>query len=358
MNSTYLVWFCGTGEKEQDVKHLFQDLPQDSYTIIPGWGTGHYMSGERTFDWKAQLSGIDKSDAIKALTGLISALSHVSSAIHQGEIKKLIVGGFSRGPAFFVPYYLKILTDDSSRPLVNLDKLAILLLDPVTGSAHDDNKDDITESTMSSLKILNKLKLLEDLTHQIRDHISIISLIPGFDKRKKNFRPDTSFLSALAFIQQNQKAAADKISTYIYRAGITHSVFSTYSEDKKKREVPDITLNLEGFDDALDLSTAMIQERFDRLLSTNLDLVMTRQLLISLFKENTQNDNYWQKLKEYQDITTQVLECAKKINYDLGKIYWTDGNNDNYVSTEIRRLIQPTENLDALVALLAAWHMV
>lgn len=354
MTSTHLIWFCGTGETKEDVQHLFHDLPQGSYTIISGWGTGKYMSGERLFDWKAQLSGIDKNDAKKAMSGIKKNLKVIKSSILNQKITKLIVGGFSRGAAFFVPCYLKQLIDDENNPLGKIDKLVILLLDPVTGSAHDDNKNDVTESTMSSLKILSKVQLFDNIINQIRSKVYIISLIPGFDKRKANFRPDFSFISAMKLINKYHKLGK-KLSGYTYRAGIDHGVFSTHS--KNKASFPKIELDFGGFDKASFMSSDNIKNKFKELLKADLDLIVTRSLITNLFySEKEKGQINLENLKVYQDTTDLVLGSTKKIYYDLGKIYWTGHNNDNYVSSGYRRLIQPTDKIDEILEILKSWH--
>ena len=364
MISTYLVWFCGTGETQEQVQHLFEGIPNENCKIVPGWGTkemcGARWSFTRWSEDRIQASGIDDDDAKKILSQKLfsESLADVKNLLAQKKLNKLIVGGFSRGSAFFLPFFLKHLCEDNTFPCQNLNKLAIVLMDPVTGSTHSGNKEDVTESTLSTLGILSKMKLLETLSSQVKNKVYIFSLIPGFDKRKENFRPDTSFLSALNALKTTKEGINDKIVSYTYRAGITHSVFSTYSKDKATNPKIKISLDLNG--SSLNSNeSSELQTDFSALLNADLDLMFTKQLITNLCFETNLYDAApfnTQYLEAYQKTTSKVLACAKKINYDLGKNYWTGANNDNYVATEMRKLIQPSDDIEDLITLLREWH--
>jgi hypothetical protein len=358
-NDNYLIWFNGTGEEIKSTKHLFDSRPSNQYTIVSGWGTGGAMCGTNKISEtiacrSAQISGItikDEEIVRPYLTSSIDGLCLIDK-IKQREAKKLIIGGFSRGAAFFVPYFLKLLINDNTEALNKIKKIMIVLMDPVTGSI---NSDDKTEKTLRKLEIHSKEekgRLIEKLKEKGIEVYGLF-LFVGFDRRPKHFSTDNSFLDAFDKL--------NKSNTYITRMGITHSVLSAWSIfDDYKQSVID-TLKIKEPKEPNNYDPNFL-EKVKKMLENDLDRVITRELFKILLSDSDleNEESFTQKLDEYTSLTSKLLNEYKYIDYTLNvgdSQSWTDWNFFGTKTTSVeegKRNVVP-DNSSKLKDVLKSW---
>ncbi|CAA6825748.1 MAG: Unknown protein [uncultured Sulfurovum sp.] len=215
VNYNHIIWFNGTGEELKTNKHLFSDIDSSNYTVMKGWGLKNFSYGILS-----EIRGVRFNLTSKKVIDdyIVSRLKGKREAIYKAE--NLIVGGFSRGSAFFVPYFLdsleKFLPNLSSRTSEGKQKdLILYLMDPVIGSK------DISESTAQSLlklKLWDKTRLIKKLKNK-GFNLKLIYLSAGFDMRTKRFKIDKSFYDKRQMFS----------SFFTAKLGLSHSNMSDWS---------------------------------------------------------------------------------------------------------------------------------
>lgn len=226
----YIIWFNGTSEDYKHNKHLFSGLSDKEYTVMKGWAVSplKYPLGFTSYsELGASVSGVVNDPyTYKIINDYINERLSATVKSYIYGSKSLMIGGFSRGGAVFVPYFLKnidsFLPDLKATTASGQQKeLIIFLMDPVHGSK-DDN--DVTATMLRANQIYypaEKEKLVEDLKAK-GFSVKLIYLAAGFDYRKRNFSIDKSTYEA--------KSKFD----YVYSAklGISHANMSIWSQQE------------------------------------------------------------------------------------------------------------------------------
>ena len=316
MKKTHIIWFCGTGESihaepDSNPSHLFEEI-KDYCSIVPGWGTENNFGNNMTYV-RAQASGVKMVDLPFIDRCIESTLFHKKEKILNCE--NLVIGGFSRGSAFFVPYFLNKLEEFFS--FTKRPKITLFLMDPVTGSS-DDN--DVTEHTLKNLKILTKEGLKDKVD-------SLIFISTGFDKRQKNFKLDKSFYDLKDHFKELLTA----------KIGLTHSALSVWSKQK----------GINKFVNSIDYGEYKYHKIFPNEIKTNKiiladfkngllnnfkspDLNVTKKILNDLILQNGVLKKETLKIiEDYHDFTNQYLGESKSkngVNYD-SDFMWKGDNN-------------------------------
>ncbi|MCT4639747.1 MAG: hypothetical protein N4A72_18760 [Bacteroidales bacterium] len=322
MNNRFFIWFNGTGESVDNTESiLFTGLDKSMYTICPGWGADGFKGDNRT-ETGAAISGIDKSDIKVIRDKMLSIIKDIPA-----NTEKLIVGGFSRGAAFFVPYFLKVLYENDKR---SFDKLVIILHDPVNGS---ENSTDKTAQSLIKEGIYtasDKTQLMKNLKHRIKKIYSLFIPV-GFDKRHTNFHLDSSFYQTY-----NSGIWED---TYITRLGISHSFLSS-AIDARDKVIDSMTINGKSDISLVDYGFGFFKESLKNSKAYN--------ILNNLFKNMLVKDNNdsidCSDILYLQNLTTAIVNTAITIDYKKELFVYTGGNNETDLSVNnSRNLIIPQD---------------
>jgi hypothetical protein len=217
----HILWFNGSSEELSDTAHLFSRLEKSQYTAFNGWGVSPNDSGMKFVNSNAV--GINPVFLGRINDYIASVLNDKQEAVKNSQ--HLMVGGFSRGAAFFVPYFLSKLNDflpgiEGKMPNGTPKDLVIFVMDPVHGSG---SRCGMIEKTLCTLKALN----LEDkryLLASLREkgfNVSLIFISSGFDYRQSSFIVDKSFYEIRDQFYAN----------YTAKVGLTHATLSTWSKD-------------------------------------------------------------------------------------------------------------------------------
>lgn len=259
------------------------------------------------------------------------------------DVDKLIVGGFSRGSAFFVPYFLKLMLENTDR-LTKLKKLIIVLMDPVHGSGHDKDK------TISTLRELNletqehKKKLIEQLQKKLNLDLYAVIMCPGLDRRAKNFKTDYSFIEALG-------EKLDKNKLFRLRMGISHAVLSTWSQEPGYRSKLISSLELTRKDESKFKigKSKEGEESIETMVKDSLDLVITKPVLDLIFYEGSLDPGLSRLIDEYQSSTNLIVNeksLYSKVYYKFdttGSLAYWGGNNEKDIE-KCKRNIEPDKS--------------
>jgi hypothetical protein len=218
----HIIWFNGTSEDYHHNSHLFSRLSSKEHTVIKGWGLKPFWANYSLLTGKSSArTGIENDSYIYERIDkyIEQRLSGKKDYIRNSE--SLMIGGFSRGAAFFVPYFLdrldKFLPSISAKTASGAKKeLIIFMMDPVNGS---DDEDDYTATSLRALDIYDKTRLVEKLK-DTGFSVKLIYFTAGFDYRQTNFVIDNSFYTV--------KEKFD----YVYSAklGISHANMSIWSK--------------------------------------------------------------------------------------------------------------------------------
>ncbi|CAA6806336.1 MAG: Unknown protein [uncultured Sulfurovum sp.] len=222
VNYNHIIWFNGTGEELKTNKHLFSTIPSTHYTVMKGWGLTKF-----TYRRLSKVRGIIFDRKSKKIIDdyIKTRLRGKREAIYKAP--NLVVGGFSRGSAFFVPYFLdsleKFLPNLSSRTSEGKQKdLILYLMDPVTGS---ENERDNTVTSLRKLNLWNKTRLITKLKNK-GFNLKLIFISAGFDMRQTYFKIDNTFYT--------QKHLFEKVFTA--KLGLSHSNMSDWSVKKSGKQ--------------------------------------------------------------------------------------------------------------------------
>ena len=389
----FLVWFNGTNEKISHTRHLFDGWSEKSYIVVAGWGTDERFNVklDRNNPTGDQIGGSAasgvSSDDVKRLDLVLAPLvAHIVERINKAEIDKLIVGGFSRGAAFFVPYFLqKLVRAYEMGSVRKIKKLALLLLDPVTGSKRIEDKDgnmslskDITDKTLEQLKlrfVKDKDQLINNLNRYVVSDIKGLygmSFISGFDLRQERFRIDETFIEAM--INNAHLGKEDNnAQRFVFRGGITHACWSTWHKDKDRTLK---TIKMDGGADGDDDLLVVVLDQL-RNLNFDLDKDITAELLKFLNRRGSGYDqegqptdalrNVMTNLVTLKGLTDVLLDNAGKINYKYKNrfwdLFWYFVDDQQNVDSETRkkvveaRRVKLNEHPHNISVLLKSWHM-
>ncbi|MDJ0797943.1 MAG: hypothetical protein QNJ51_14190 [Calothrix sp. MO_167.B12] len=338
MNDTHLIWFNGTGESPKDNSHLFENINKDDYTVVSGWGTPEFRAKNLSPKTEQSL-GIGSRD-LKIIRDKFHELNILEKIKNKD---KVIVGGFSRGAAFFVPFFIDFMFQESN---CDFSKFMVLLIDPVTGTKH--NKNGWVQNIAAEVsKVINKIfpiikgysntvKTLEDegLFSPKDKRESIIDklpkkcelygivLCPGFEHKHKFFPLDDTFLNAFELVGLQK--------LYTARMGITHgalcswstrnkkdrdtfiNTFKVYSKTTRKRWKPWEIIP----DDKTVLTFHQLDQELQSMLQANLDIEVTKTLFESLLSDNIPNEDFFHKLHSRINATNNLLTNYKYIDYE------------------------------------------
>ncbi|MGB3514372.1 MAG: hypothetical protein WBA93_35205 [Microcoleaceae cyanobacterium] len=365
MSDTHLIWFNGTGEKTADTKHLFEGLNSDQYTVVPGWGTEGFI-GKSWTERGAQSAGILQED----LPSIEKDINNLNLLKNLNNKNKVIIGGFSRGAAFFVPYFLKQIIDTEK---INFKKLMIVLMDPVTGTGNNKTSVSFTGNTVNTLKSIHLFTYtnkFEKLIKPLADKCEVygIVLCPGFDGRAKSFCQDDTFLNALK--HPNKKGNIKLENLYFTRIGITHAALSlwhTYKHkiieslkftdlDKKKLDFSILEEPVANLDESSYRSIINI----NKMLNLDLDKLITHRIFLSLlseqprkFENDSANDNLFNDL-DFCTNTTKLLNNFSDISYKRPEWFYILNDHESDVKKGMRK-IDP-DRAEQLKKLLVNWR--
>lgn len=214
-----LIWFNGTGEKEEDTQHLFKGVREEDKYIFPGWGTDR-------FGLLKQVTGVGETNTFEK-----SLLCKKNKVGHQlwDDIKcrdSLVIGGFSRGAAFFIPYFTKLLSERvKSQHLNKFRKIAFIILDPVTGSA---TPEETTEKTLQAAQLYDVSHIRDGMLSAAEKNIVVV-ILSAYETRQKNFSQYDRLLKAL--IPENILQSRYNVFTTLQKAGISHSSLTLWSTE-------------------------------------------------------------------------------------------------------------------------------
>lgn len=357
----HLIWFNGTSETYAQNAHLFEGLDPNDVTRIQGWGLKPFWGDYTTYD--SAIVGIDwdrSNTRLNVPSYINNRLAANKERIMNAD--SIMVGGFSRGAAFFVPYFLNTINDFLGSSFTS-DKtsgdgkkeIIIYLMDPVHGSVSDEDK---TLSTMITMGIKTKVKLIEEL-RQKGFKIKIIYMAAGFDKRAKNFAIDSSFLDVI----NDQPSLLDGF--YTAKIGLAHSNMSVWSTSTSPPQQKKIVYGSSVYHTSIGgylvkrdwwrvtPDTALTTELNKDLYSTAPDYGITKNIFRAFFKKmNTAEAVELEKtVKTYHDITDKWFgdnnfTKGKFVDYDNGDsaksiwYYLGSGNNDLAIEKSSRRIIK------------------
>ncbi len=208
MSNSYFIWFSGTSEKASQYEKLTQwSKLFKKYYLFDGWGCEPFTNTRAFLPGKSTISHIEgvkynEQNLKKINTFMREKLREIDHDLANNDVNELVVGGFSRGSAVMVPFFLKkineILTKTTSKNFNSkrVVNLTIFLVDPVTGS---ENKPwylkNHSTNTLSKLNIKSnrdKEKLIQEL--QVKGfNPRIVFLSSGYDRRDC-FILDNSFM--------------------------------------------------------------------------------------------------------------------------------------------------------------------
>ncbi len=335
MSDTHLIWFNGTGETTKDTKHLFEDLNSDQYTVVPGWGTEGFQ-GKSLTETGALSAGILQED----LPYIEKDINNLNLLKNLNNKHKVIIGGFSRGAAFFVPYFLKQIIH-TYKGQFNFKKLMIVLMDPVTGTSNNKTSVSFTGNTVNTLKSIDLFTHTNKFNNLIKPLTELcevygIVLCPSFDGRTKSFCQDDTFLNALKQAKDQDNIKSDNL--YFTRIGITHAALSLWHT--YKHEIIEGLKFTDKFNKKLDFSileepVANIDEslyssiiNINTMLNLDLDNLITHRILLSLLSEkprkfeNSANDNLFNDLDFCTNTTNNLLNNFSDISYKRPEWYY------------------------------------
>ena len=298
---SHLIWFNGTSEDFSENKHLFADLNSKDYSIIKGWGLKPFWADKGRF-YNSAISGVENEPEILAR---IDKYIHQYISANLERIKNsdtLMIGGFSRGAAFFVPYFLKHL--DTFVPNIsatthtgNKKTIYIYLMDPVTGSSSATGN---TATTLQAQNIYSKNTLIQTLKGKGYS-LKLIFMSSGFDKRQKNFVLDKTF--------HDEKDKFD----YYYSAkiGLTHanmSIWSTNYKDKVIRTLKYGPYSPGFFGSNVEDRKTERADFLSELLNQNSDLKITKPFFAHYLADK--NDSNYQSNAQNLEGTIESLHNA------------------------------------------------
>lgn len=323
----HLIWFNGTSEDFHDNGHLFANFKGEDFTVMKGWGIDPFWAGNKI--WPSKIEGIaDNSKVNNNIKNYVNhRLQHNLERIQNSD--SLMIGGFSRGAAFFVPYFLKNLNDPmflgssfsnytTSTKDLSLDQrvkkeLIIYLMDPVHGSSNDQDETATTMKSHGFWSVEQKASMISDLKKRFK--IKLIFMSAGFDMRQSSFPIDTGFY--------NHKDQFDAL--YVAKLGLAHSNMSVWSKDKAKS--PKFGNNQQfffRFDPHLD---APFWAAINKI---NPDLDITRRVfqtyLTGAPEGNVTTQDLENTIADYHQITEEWLgknssDWKRRLDYDGGYGY-------------------------------------
>ncbi|HFU76050.1 MAG TPA: hypothetical protein ENK66_07375 [Arcobacter sp.] len=298
----HIIWFNGTMEDHSDNYRLFERLESKEHTVIKGWGLKPFWADYPWYSYKkSYIRGIENDSKIyKNIDKYIEQrLSGKKDYIRNSD--SLMIGGFSRGAAFFVPYFLdrlnEFLPGISAKTASGAKKeLIIFMMDPVNGSK---NEDDYTATSLRALDIYDKTRLVNKLK-DAGFSVKLIFFAAGFDYRQTNFVIDKSFYDV--------KEKFD----YVYSAklGLSHANMSTwYSVQDSVRYEDEVLYSLEygpyssGLYGNIENRTSSRDEMKEAFSSANPDLDITRSIFRAYLNERinepyTCNWNMWTSMPD------------------------------------------------------------
>lgn len=341
MSNTHLIWFNGTGESLKDTEHLFENLKKDQYSVVPGWGSDGFIGSSKS-QFTAEKFGVWYKDLPDIDTYLLNTLKLLEKIKNKD---KVIVGGFSRGSGFFVPYFLKLILENT----FNFRKFMIILMDPVTGTEDNNNtglkkelislaeKFNIYSNTVSTLEKLNLFtdsdkvnNLIKPLTNKYE--VYGIVLCPCFEREYTYFGLDDTFVRALKAKNEKDVCFINPENLYITRMGITHRILSTWSRknEEKKRILDSLQISdSNSIDLSMDneklykylsmdkdtLTFSQLKPELQSMLEANLDIEVTKTIFELLLSDNSPKEEFFHTLDCRIDATNCLLQDYKIINY-------------------------------------------
>ena len=350
---SHLIWFNGTSEDRKHNKHLFDGLNDKNHTIIKGWGIRPFWAG---YSWyspkKSHIVGIENTTAI------LNKIDNYIKATLAGDLDRirnsdtLMIGGFSRGAAFFVPYFLKKIDDfvpgiSATTHAGSKKTIYIYLMDPVNGS---ENESDKTITTLKKLDIYSKDTLVNTLKGKGYS-LKLIYLSAGFDKRQKNFILDTTF--------HDKKDQFDYF--YSARIGLTHANMSIWSADNDYTTTVKNSIEYGPYspgsrDNIANVSSdnAVLQAQ---LLSLKPDLDVTKEIFSTYLNDRSKAEALETTIEKYHNKTDELLGsgAAKKgygVSYKtsgwLKVLYALTGNATYQIDGSSRLVVQKRGEINEL----------